>query len=152
VKIENHGRRIDCVERRDAPKKESAWIQALRAREREEDAVRALVAFALHLAGTDKLPSRAPVGGGNAPLHVPEPLPRVRRPTLGRVWTKDIRPGPHDVLTWDDAMQVPWVDGTGSGSGDAPKKIETLPQHLKDQIDLWGLMIPSYAVEDDVGQ
>lgn len=109
--IANHGRRIDRVEHRDAPKKESEWIQVLRAREREEDAVRALVAFAQHLAGTDKLPSRAPRGGGNAPLHVSEPPPpRVRRPTEGRVWTKDIRPGPHDVLTWEEAIRVPWYD------------------------------------------
>ena len=110
MKIENHGRRIDRVERRDAPKEESEWIQAVRENARQDDAVRALVAFALHLAGTDKLPSRVPTGGGNAAPYVPEPPPRVRRPAEGRVWTKDVRPGPHDVLTWEEAMRVPWVD------------------------------------------
>ena len=87
--------------------------------DREVPAMRTLVAFALELAGTDKLPPPsaplplppvAPAGLGNAPQHVPEPLPRVRRPTEGRVWTKDIRPGPHDVLTWEEAMRVPWYD------------------------------------------
>jgi hypothetical protein len=86
--------------------------------DREVPAMRTLVAFALELAGTDKLlppeppppPPVTPVGLGNAPMHVPEPPPRLRRPTQDRVWTKDIRPGPHDVLTWEEAMRVPWFD------------------------------------------
>jgi hypothetical protein len=32
-------------------------------------------------------------------------------------WTKDIRPGPHDVLNWDEAMQVPWVDSSAADDG-----------------------------------
>jgi hypothetical protein len=36
----------------------------------------------------------------------PPPSPHPPKPR----WTKDIRPGPHDVLTWDEVLQVPWVN------------------------------------------
>jgi hypothetical protein len=110
VTASGHGRRLRTLGRKNAPPARNEWMEAVYENARRDDAVRALVAFALHLAGTDKLPSRVPVGGGNAPLHIPEPPPRLRRPTEGRAWTKDIRPGPHDVLTWEEAMRVPWVD------------------------------------------
>jgi hypothetical protein len=29
-----------------------------------------------------------------------------------RVWTKDVRPGPHDILTWEEILDIPWIDGT----------------------------------------
>jgi hypothetical protein len=47
-----------------------------------------------------------------APLPPPsQPPPRPPPPPPPKPrWTKDIRPGPHDVLTWEEAMQVPWFD------------------------------------------
>jgi hypothetical protein len=27
------------------------------------------------------------------------------------VWSKKVRPGPNDVLTWEEAMRVPWIEG-----------------------------------------
>jgi len=40
-----------------------------------------------------------------------QPPPRPPPPAAPKPrWTKDIRPGPHDVLNWEEAMQVPWVD------------------------------------------
>ncbi len=105
-----HDRRLRTVARKLAPPKRDVWKEAVYEIDRRDRAVRALVAFALNLAGTDKLPSRAPVGGGNAPQHVPAPPPRIPPPTRGRVWTKDIRPGPHDVLTLEEVLKVPWVD------------------------------------------
>ena len=105
-----HGRRLRTLGRLSAPPARNVWMEAVYANARRDDAVRALVAFALHLAGTDKLPSRVPTGGGNAPQYIPESSPSLRRPTEGRVWTKDIHPGPHDILTWEEAMQVPWYD------------------------------------------
>jgi hypothetical protein len=111
-----HGRRLRTLGRKNAPPVRNVWMEAVHENARRDNAVRALVALALQLAGTDKLPLRAPVGGGNAPTHVPAPPPpRVPRPTEGRVWTKDIRPGPHDVLTWEEAMQVPWYDPFAEG-------------------------------------
>ncbi len=112
-----HGRRLRTLVRKNAPPPRNEWMEALYENARVEDAVRAMVAFALHLAGTDKLPSLVPTGGGNAPLHVSDPPPR--QPPLGQKprWTKDNRPGPHDVLTWEEAMQVPWYDPLAEEEG-----------------------------------
>lgn len=82
--------------------------------EREAPAVQAIVALALELAGTDKLlpPEPEPLASDVTMVapEVPVPPPRLPRPKEGRVWTKDVRPGPHDILTWEEAMQVPWFD------------------------------------------
>jgi hypothetical protein len=45
---------------------------------------------------------------GCEPARAPPPPPRPPKPR----WTKDNRPGPHDVLSWEEAMQVPWVDSS----------------------------------------
>ncbi len=39
-----------------------------------------------------------------APPACPPPPPAKSR------WTKDVRPGPHDVLTSEEAIQVPWLE------------------------------------------
>jgi hypothetical protein len=44
-------------------------------------------------------------------VHVAPPSQPPPRPPEPR-WTKDNRPGPHDVLSWEEAMQVPWVDSS----------------------------------------
>ncbi len=46
----------------------------------------------------------------------PAPPPRPPPPPKPR-WTKDIRPGPHDVLTWEEVLQVPWVDSLAEEDG-----------------------------------
>jgi hypothetical protein len=111
VSIESHGRLLAGA-RQAVDKlrgKREGW--SLKEALLEAEAVQALVDFALELAGTEKPPPPVFVGGGNAPLHIPEPPPRLRPPTQGRVWSKDVRPGPHDVLTWEEAMRVPWLNG-----------------------------------------
>ncbi len=50
---------------------------------------------------------------GCEPARPPPPPPPPPRPR----WTKDIRPGPHDVLTWEEVLQVPWVDSMAEDDG-----------------------------------
>jgi hypothetical protein len=62
----------------------------------------------------DAAPRAAPQGEvvqvpAAPPQPPPSPPPRSPLPPKPR-WTKDIRPGPHDVLTWDEVLQVPWVN------------------------------------------
>ena len=100
------------------PRRQS-FKEAIEQLEREAPAVQAIVALALELAGTDKLlpPEPEPLASDVTMVapEVPVPPPRPRRPTEGRVWTKDVRPGPHDLLTWEEAMQVPWIDPFAEG-------------------------------------
>ena len=99
--------------RRGKPRRLS-FKEAIEKLEREATAVQACVALALELAGTDKLlpPEPEPLASDVTMMapDVPVPPPRLPRPKEGRVWTKDVRPGPHDVLTWEEAMRVPWFD------------------------------------------
>jgi len=98
--------------------KDNGFLTAVRELDRERRAVRAVAAFARHLAGTDTLPPTAPqVLLGDAAAEVPPPAPVVPSRPAVRVWTKDIRPGPHDVLTWEEAMTVPWIDGSEEAEG-----------------------------------
>ena len=46
----------------------------------------------------------------------PRPPPPPPPPPKPR-WTKDIRPGPHDVLSSEEAMQVPWIDSMAEEDG-----------------------------------
>ena len=106
--------------RRGKPRRQS-FKEAIEQLEREAPAVQACVALALELAGTDKLlpPEPEPLVGDASPILPPQqavtppraPPPRAQPPR----WTKDIRPGPHDVLTWEEAMQVPWYDPLAEG-------------------------------------
>ena len=57
----------------------------------------------VHVAPSSLPPARPP-----PPPPSPSPKPR---------WTKDIRPGPHDVLTWEEVLQVPWVDSLAEEDG-----------------------------------
>lgn len=86
---------------------------------REVTAALTLVAFAKALAGPDQA-ARA-VGDADAAS-----LPELERPAADVTappprapasrWTASFRPGPHDVLTWEEAMRVPWIDETGGAS------------------------------------
>ena len=112
---ESHGRFLRAAQRsvgKATDGYESLKTILLRA-EAEEEAVRALVAFALRLAGTDRLPppAPAPLPGEMRAIDVPEPPSHPPPPPAKNApWTMDNRPGPHDLLTWEEAMQVPWYN------------------------------------------
>ncbi len=81
-------------------------------------AVGALVAFARELAGTadlqppsddGELPALLAADVGETAQSAP-PIASPPSPPKPR-WTKIRRPGPFDVLTWDEIMTVPWVEG-----------------------------------------
>ena len=108
----SHGRDLGKMARGlGSGRRKDDWIEVADAAEKEYQAVRAIVAFALALAGTDKLPPPPPtwLAGNSTTILVPDPpvLPPCAQPPR---WTKEVRPGPHDVLTWEEAMQVPWFD------------------------------------------
>ncbi len=84
------------------------WVQAAYEVDREKRATLALVAFAQALAGTVKVEAPlSPVCDGAMEAEPPAPAPPPRG--AARVWSQTVRPGPHDVLTWDEAMRVPWL-------------------------------------------
>ena len=115
--IVGHRRRIEQLELRSGSKQDP-WVEAVYAVEREVQATRkavaALVEFALALAGTDTIRPAVLVASSEGraiqatPTVIPAPPPKSRR------WGRHdgARPGPHDVLTWDEAMRVPWIEGT----------------------------------------
>ena len=116
MSIVGHRRRLERLELRSGSKR-APWVEAVYEAEREVQATRkavaALVEFALVLAGTDKIRPAALVAPSGdrsiqaTPTVIPAPPPRTRR--WGR--REDTRPGPHDVLTWDEAIRVPWIEG-----------------------------------------
>ena len=88
------------------------WTEEVYATDRNFRAVWGLTGLARALAGTDKkrAASLAPPPADNEMKtesrvhHVPA---RTHRP----VWSEVVRPGPHDVLTWEEAMRIPWIEG-----------------------------------------
>ena len=105
-------RALDCLLQKRR-KKHNPWLEAVFASDRETRAALALAEVAQILAGTEKIKAArfaaSSVGSTTeAAPGVDHPPPRNRRP----VWSKTVRPGPHDVLTWDEAMQVPWIEGS----------------------------------------
>ena len=136
--MSTHGRRLQVLDKAGQETGTSIWLRAVAEITREKEAAVAIARFAVNLAGMP-LPPLPPSPPLAPDAVVATPVPRVPQ---GRKWTKDIRPGRHDILTWEEAMQVPWIDGTASGSSAASKTIETLPQHLKDQFDAQGVDDP----------
>ena len=129
MSVESHRRLIGRVRqavsqaksgnRRGRPRRQS-FEKVIEKLEREATAVQAIVALALDLAGTDKLPPPEPEPlTAEATIVKPEEPalpPRAEPPRAPSPrWTKDIRPGPHDLLTWEEAMQVPWYDPFAEG-------------------------------------
>jgi hypothetical protein len=91
----------------------SPYVEAVYAVEREYQAVRGITGFARLLAGTDErqMASVAPSPADS----VTEFVSRVDHapPRSSRlVWSETVRPGRDDILTWDEAMRVPWVDAS----------------------------------------
>ena len=117
MKTGGHGRRLDGLEQR-AGAPDGGWFAAVHRLDRERCAALALAQFAQALAGTEKPPpvrddTPPPVellAGPPAELSAPPPR---RGP---RVWDKNNRPGPHDVLTWDEVLRIPWLDANQSAA------------------------------------
>jgi hypothetical protein len=98
-------------------KKHNPFLEMVFSIDREERerrrAALALAEVAQILAGTDKMKAaRFSVSSAGGPMEteprVDHPPPRSHR----RVWSETVRPGPHDVLTWDEVRQVPWIEGS----------------------------------------
>ncbi len=80
-----------------------------------EQAVRVITGFARMLAGTDK--KQAASTASSLVDNAPEIAPRMEHaspPSSRPVWSETLRPGPHDILTWDEVRQVPWIEGSAA--------------------------------------
>jgi hypothetical protein len=112
VSLASQRRRLQRLEKVSGPK-EPTLEQVVMEVERPYAAARSVTAFARALAGTDRL--QAPPVSPSLVSKLeenPSPVRLAPSPKTRPAWTKDVRPGPHDVLTWEEAMQVPWIDGT----------------------------------------
>ena len=90
------------------------FIEAVYAVDREwrrkRQAAMTMADFAQALAGTEEM--RAAARLMSSTNDTTESAPRVapaapRSPQ--RAWSKTVRPGPHDVLSWDEVRRVPWI-------------------------------------------
>ena len=97
------------------------WMAAVYEIDRWQRAALALARFAQELVSV--APPLA-LGGVAPPLADAAPVPdapshqhaaAVAAPLPGRpVWGPDNRPGVHDVLTWEEVMRLPWIEGEES--------------------------------------
>jgi hypothetical protein len=88
--------------------------------EERRRAVLALVAYAQELAGVEP-PAAAPEPlRDEPPAPCADPVAAPPPPSRAPVWGGDRRPGPHDVLTWEEVMRVPWVEGEAAIAGNSP--------------------------------
>jgi hypothetical protein len=140
-RIHSHGRwlrRLAALrgerQRREAEKEDAFDLPALhRSLAIKRRAIPILVAFARELAGVPEpleqtvekdgttreaeaaeIRAEAEEAGGARRFRLEKPanaLPPAADGAPARKWTKTHRPGPFDVLTWEEAMQVPWIEG-----------------------------------------
>jgi hypothetical protein len=111
VSLTGQGRRLRRLEQKHK-KKHDPWLEAVYAMAREQKAALALAEVAQILAGTEKIKAARFVASSidsttEAEAHAAPVPPRRHRP----VWSDTVRPGRDDFLTWEEAMQVPWLDG-----------------------------------------
>jgi hypothetical protein len=113
VSTGSHGRRLDAKERRRRSSGRSsgeAYIAAVyeadRLRDEEKAAATAMAGFAQALAGTVMQPRAREHGS-------PETRPTARdtKPERLEPPSERRRPRHDEILTWDEAMQIPWHDG-----------------------------------------
>ena len=106
------------------------WMAAVYEIDRWQRAALALARFAQELVSVAPplaLGGVAPplaLGGVAPPLADAAPVPDApshqhaaadAAPLPGRpVWGPDNRPGVHDVLTWEEVMRLPWIEGEES--------------------------------------
>jgi hypothetical protein len=105
-----HARRLRRMERTRGAK-DNEWLTALREIDRQQRAALALVKFAQALAG---LPPPAPVPPREETSPCVEPVAAPPPQNRARVWGPNNRPGVHDVLTWEEVMRLPWIEGDES--------------------------------------
>jgi hypothetical protein len=88
------------------------WTEEVYATDRLFRSVEGITGFARMLAGTDKrpAPSPAPTSADNE-MKIESRVHHVPARTHRPVWSEVVRPSSHDVLTWDEAMRVPWIEG-----------------------------------------
>lgn len=120
MSIENHARRLARIAEKGWTKDNSLMSLVVGAErlEKRRRAALALVAFAQELAGVEA-PTVAPEPVREEPMRGGPPPPSARpfaAPSLPSrpVWGPDNRPGPHDVLTWEEVMRLPWINGNES--------------------------------------
>jgi hypothetical protein len=150
MSIAGHRRRLKSLERANAS---DGWREAMFRREQEKLAAIAVIEFARALAGTDKVAVRV---ASSSYDETAEPASRASNALPqdgGGRWRSGRRPGPHDVLTWDEVMQLDWHDETTASGPQPPAAAEPTeepPRRPKDWRDPWGggsFLIPSYARE-----
>lgn len=90
--------------------------EAIFKRNLEATAAEEIIRWARALAGTDEA-SRLQRCAASPRDRAEQPNARAAPPPRRdsrRIWSETVRPGPHDVLTWDEAMRVPWLDANES--------------------------------------
>ncbi len=114
--IAGHARRMHRLK---PPQEKWSLVAALLELKKKEDAVLAIVAWAKELAGGPRdWRATAAATGSTAAVAAERVMPPpIEQPPKAR-WTKTRRPGPFDVLTWDEIMQVPWIEGDDHLLGD----------------------------------
>ncbi len=153
MSIPGHGRRLKSQAWRGAVSgKETAddYIAAVheadRLRQQEKAAATAMVAFAQALAGTVMRP----------PVYVGGDAARQRKslasPERGRRSAEPPRPDHRTLVTFEEAMRVPWLDPQTAAQSGAVLVAQpvTPPRRPKDWRDPWPggeFLIPSYAGE-----
>jgi hypothetical protein len=114
VSIESHGRRLDALEARRGASSGRDYIAAVyeadRLRDQEKAAAMAMIAFAQALAGTNKLRRLLP-GGPALPDQPAETSPRTSAPRAPEPPRERRRPGPTEVITWEEFMELCRHDG-----------------------------------------
>lgn len=113
MSIEGHDRRLIRVAEKGWAKDNSlaSIVYAIEREHRRRRAALALVAVAQALTGTDETPEpvhEEPSPPRADPFGAPSPRSRAR------VWGGNNRPGPHDVLTWQEVMRIPWLDDSAA--------------------------------------
>lgn len=95
------GRRIDALRQRREITSRRSFSQVVEEADYPYRLAVSIAGFARALAGTDKPPPEP------APAVIVEtPPPPAVQPRPKRI----PRPGPHDVLTWDQVLKIPWID------------------------------------------
>ncbi len=124
--------------------------EAIFKRNLEATAAEEIVRCARALAGTDEATRLQQLA--SSPRERPEqPAARTAPPPRRDsrpVWSQSVRPGPNDVLTWEQAMRVTWLDGTSAAV--ATTQVRADPEHPRDPWENWGLIgPPSYDGEEE---
>lgn len=112
MSIEGHDRRLLRVAKKGWAH-DNSLVRMVFAIHREKSAALTLVKFAQVLAGTDQRPE-TPKPVREEPRLPPDHPFAAPSPPSRPAWGPNNRPGVHDVLTWEEAMRLPWIEGEDS--------------------------------------